>query len=356
MSTVGSIGVIMVHKEFTKMLADYGITATVLRKGEFKALGTPYEKLDAKAKAEFTDKMDKLYSKFTEEMAADRGIPLDTLLAEAAEGKTFFGYEAIGVNLVDRIDILDNVLSNLGKSHSLASQYTGQGATSFSANTEEVETMARKRVVSEAVKAAAAASGVPESALTASTTDTPAEGVALAEEGTTVAATGTADTQVDMQADAATADISAEDATQGIEAADTTSAPAAEDNKTTEMVAFLQAELSTVRDEVVDLKVALKTAEGKAAELGASVNGLEAIARTAIQKSQIGLGGSATDQSHLHGEALVAEYNRQAAAIDARYPGAARSEMTVEDTSDSGVNRKDEHKVRAVRFNKGEGK
>jgi ClpP class serine protease len=65
MATVGSIGVVAVHQEISKMLTDQGITTTVLRKGKYKMLGNPLEKLSALAIKVIDDQLAFMYEVFT---------------------------------------------------------------------------------------------------------------------------------------------------------------------------------------------------------------------------------------------------------------------------------------------------
>lgn len=121
MSTVGSIGVIAISMEFTKMMDEVGITPTVFRAGEFKALGTPYEQMDEKTAAEIQAKLDTLYSEFTTTIASERNLPISTAKASWAEGRTFFGFEALDVGLVDSITTFEDLTSDLIKKNAQTS-------------------------------------------------------------------------------------------------------------------------------------------------------------------------------------------------------------------------------------------
>lgn len=103
MAEVGSIGVVMTHIEYSKMMEKAGVTANVIRKGEYKALMTPYEPLTEKARAEADKAMDVIYDEFTMHVAVGRRVSQDTVKSSMAEGRVFWGQEALQANLVDKI-------------------------------------------------------------------------------------------------------------------------------------------------------------------------------------------------------------------------------------------------------------
>lgn len=107
----GSIGVLAVHKEFTKALEMEGVKATVMRAGEFKALGGPYEKFSDKAQAELQGQLDYLGQMFTQHVADARGVAYPTADATMGQGRVFIGQQAVSVGLVDSVTSFDAVIS-----------------------------------------------------------------------------------------------------------------------------------------------------------------------------------------------------------------------------------------------------
>lgn len=112
LAQVGSIGVAMTHLEYSKMLEQNGITATVLRKGEYKMLMTPYEPMSDKARAEAKHDMDVIYDAFTMHVAVGRGVSQDMVKKDMAEGRVFWGQEARQVGLVDEIGDISLAVAN----------------------------------------------------------------------------------------------------------------------------------------------------------------------------------------------------------------------------------------------------
>lgn len=71
----GSIGVLCLHADYTEYLKEEGIKITVLRSGERKAKGNPYEELDDETRDHIQSQMDELYGMFCGLVAEFRGIP-----------------------------------------------------------------------------------------------------------------------------------------------------------------------------------------------------------------------------------------------------------------------------------------
>lgn len=148
---VGSIGVIMVHMDVLDMYKEIGITPTVFRAGEFKALGTPYEHLDKKSKANIQSTLDSYFTMFNEHVVLHRGFDdVPSMLAEAGEGRVFMAEEAKEVGLVDQVAELEDTLEDVS-----AKARKGAGKVSqFS-----VSTQTRGSAMSHTKAKAAAAAG-----------------------------------------------------------------------------------------------------------------------------------------------------------------------------------------------------
>ena len=107
----GSIGVIMTHMEYSKMLDNAGITATVLREGKYKALMTPYEPLSDAAKAQAQDDMKVIYGAFTQSVATGRGVPLDVADKQMGQGRVFWTDDALAKGMTDRVGTLSDAVA-----------------------------------------------------------------------------------------------------------------------------------------------------------------------------------------------------------------------------------------------------
>ena len=130
-SLVGSIGVISVHTELSKMDAKEGITRTVLRAGEYKALRNPYEPLSDQAKAEAQAQMEHIYDIFANSMADARGTSRANFDATMGRGREFIGSQAKTANLIDHIGTYETALQQAG---TVNSANHGSSATMSIAN------------------------------------------------------------------------------------------------------------------------------------------------------------------------------------------------------------------------------
>lgn len=117
MSSIGSIGVIAVHKEMSEALKKEGIKPTVFSAGKYKGVGNPYEPLSASDKTYLQAKVDGAYDFFVNAVAENRGLTSDYVKEHAATGEDFFAKDAIGVGLIDRINSFQDVVKLLDSSH-----------------------------------------------------------------------------------------------------------------------------------------------------------------------------------------------------------------------------------------------
>jgi signal peptide peptidase SppA len=113
MAEMGSIGVLAVHESEARFLKDLGIDVTVFRSGEYKALGGSVEELTDKAKAVIQEQNDAVYWFFIDHISTQRTQLLASNYETWAEGKTFFGEEAIAVGLSDAIGDINDLVDAL---------------------------------------------------------------------------------------------------------------------------------------------------------------------------------------------------------------------------------------------------
>jgi signal peptide peptidase SppA len=114
----GSIGVVFVHADMSKHLADKGIKPTLIFAGARKADGNPFEPLSTEVRADIQAEVNTLHELFLKTVAAGRGARLDVAKARATEARVFMGAEAVRVGLADRVGTFEGVLAELaaGKS------------------------------------------------------------------------------------------------------------------------------------------------------------------------------------------------------------------------------------------------
>lgn len=99
----GSLGVMMVHAERSKMLEAEGIKVTVIRAGDSKALANAYEPLSDKAKADKTAQAQTLYDIFLGDVAKFVGMSPAVAESKFGQGVEFIGKQAVDAGLMDAV-------------------------------------------------------------------------------------------------------------------------------------------------------------------------------------------------------------------------------------------------------------
>ena len=110
-SEVGSIGVLMVHQDFSRMEDMVGVKTTYLTAGKYKSLGNDAEPLTQQAREVLQAELDKLYSIFTGTVARNRGEDIGTVEANMADGRMFIGDDAAAAGLIDSIGSMEDAVS-----------------------------------------------------------------------------------------------------------------------------------------------------------------------------------------------------------------------------------------------------
>jgi signal peptide peptidase SppA len=104
---VGSIGVWTMQVDMTKGLTKDGIEVTMIRAGERKARGGPYEVADDETFTKLQGWVDETWRIFADHVAEGRGISAEAILA--LEGEWFTGTDAKALGLVDAVDSPDAI-------------------------------------------------------------------------------------------------------------------------------------------------------------------------------------------------------------------------------------------------------
>jgi signal peptide peptidase SppA len=111
MAIAGSIGAVMIHTSIHRQLAEKGVDKTVIRSGEFKMQGNPYEPLSDAAKAEMQSQVNDVNAMFEAHVARVRGVTTDEVSARMGQGKTFMGKRAVTAGLVDKVQTRDQAVA-----------------------------------------------------------------------------------------------------------------------------------------------------------------------------------------------------------------------------------------------------
>ncbi len=97
----GSIGVVAMHVDMSKMLADYGYEITFIYAGDHKVDGNPYEKLSPDVKANIQADVDASRAEFVSLVARNRGMDSQKVLDTQAQ--IYRAEDALGLGLIDGV-------------------------------------------------------------------------------------------------------------------------------------------------------------------------------------------------------------------------------------------------------------
>jgi len=109
---VGSIGVYMVHYDYSEWEANLGVKATYIKAGRYKAAGNPDEPLSDDAKEMYQKLVDNDYRVFVESVADYRGVTVEEVVQNWADAKLFSASEAVSNGLIDGIVSFNELIND----------------------------------------------------------------------------------------------------------------------------------------------------------------------------------------------------------------------------------------------------
>lgn len=264
---VGSIGVVSVHTDTSKMYEDAGIKRTVLRSGENKARVNSIEPLTPELKSAEEAKMADVHNIFRAQVAKGRPNLSTEDLLSVTDGSTFLGKRAKTAGLVDHVATFEQALKLLDTNNP-------------SGNTSPKSKGAS--MLTEQLIAQLLAGATPQQ-------------LGLTEEQTAA--------WTQMQADAAAAgadDKSGQDgdaAPAPAAAAPAPAAPAADATALQAQVALLNTQLAEANEKLIAKTAEVQNLTAAAAPLQANIEALLGVARKHVGKLQVALGATNTADS-----------------------------------------------------------
>ncbi|MFZ7338168.1 S49 family peptidase [Comamonas jiangduensis] len=176
-SYVGSIGVVMRHVDFSRALANDGITVSHIFAGEHKIDGNPYQPLPDAVRAALQADIEGLYQMFVHAVAKHRGM--DEQAVRDTRAGVYRGVAAVAARLADRIGTVDAVVAELAarRNHAVAAavgislQPKETSMSQASANAAAAAPAASADATTTAATTAAAAAPSASSAAAVSQTD-----------------------------------------------------------------------------------------------------------------------------------------------------------------------------------------
>lgn len=98
---VGSVGVVMMHVDYSKALEKEGVEVTFIHEGAHKVDGNPFQPLPASVKEEWQQEIRAAYRMFTAIVARGNGIAESDVIA--TEARCFTAEDALKIGFVDAI-------------------------------------------------------------------------------------------------------------------------------------------------------------------------------------------------------------------------------------------------------------
>ncbi len=127
-ATIGSIGVVVEHTDQSKANEADGVKVTHITSGKYKRLANADEPLSQEARDYLQEKVDYLQTLFVDAVAVGRGVTADSLLADVADGRTFYAQQALDAGLIDGILSKDQVIQQLAYDFQTQQQQPGESA------------------------------------------------------------------------------------------------------------------------------------------------------------------------------------------------------------------------------------
>jgi signal peptide peptidase SppA len=299
---VGSIGVIAVHSERSKQLADNGIGVNVIRAGKYKALANSVEPLSDAGREQIQNRVDAAYKIFVGTVADHRGKSYEYADQVMAQGREFVGTAAADAGLVDSITTYDAMASKLrtliDASNNLMDNRAKQSVNGLRVESTGDAGMARKTLSEKDL--AALASGAKLEADQSPDDATKEVADKGSDEGAGVEATTEVETEATKTEEKTEAD--------------------AQDAVNFAAVKFMTDELKAARAELLTAQIKCSKLEDKVTELEGVVNPLKDIAVKAVNNMRVALKGSVLDMSAVSPAQVLADYAATAKNFAAEFP------------------------------------
>lgn len=110
---VGSIGVVLVHADFSEAIGKDGIKVTFVTSAKHKAEGNMFSPLDEEARGHLQSRVDAYHRSFVGDISKGRGVTLETVNKTYGEGRSFGASAAKERIMVDQIATLDATIDRL---------------------------------------------------------------------------------------------------------------------------------------------------------------------------------------------------------------------------------------------------
>lgn len=132
-TAVGSIGVVATHQDVSGMESKDGIKTTEITAGKYKRIASSYAPLSEEGRATIQAQVDYIYSVFVDSISMFRGVPVEKVLEQMADGRIFLGQQAVSAGLVDGVSTLDALIREMGQKNDAHIEGMGQESSAVMA-------------------------------------------------------------------------------------------------------------------------------------------------------------------------------------------------------------------------------
>lgn len=321
----GSIGVITVHQEYSKQMEMSGVKASVLKAGDRKGDGNPYEVLSPKARAGIQAQLDHMYQLFTQTVADNRKVSYAIADTQMANGQVFIGEQAVAAGLADKVTNFDALVAKLTQgidSQKKTPQYGAnfpKGPVVRTAFTEQnIAAMAEAGTLLVAPVAATAS-------------------IATAETDAALAAAAAAKSDEALTAAVDQINAAGPAIAEAVGAAYAVAAAAAEASKAevvSELVAFLKTSLAESQAALLDATVQVRDMKAASESMAASHNALRQIAVASVDRLKVALAQPAGGADALADDTLLAEHASLRAQFESKFKAGGVAAVSSSGSSD----------------------
>ncbi|GJQ59780.1 MAG: hypothetical protein SCALA701_25810 [Candidatus Scalindua sp.] len=114
----GSIGVVVSHVDVSELEKRLGIKTTEITAGSKKRITSRTAPLTEEGRAELQRQVDHLYDAFVQDIATFRGVNVEVVLSEMADGQIFLGSQGVEAGLVDEVVASGELLQRVKEAQS----------------------------------------------------------------------------------------------------------------------------------------------------------------------------------------------------------------------------------------------
>lgn len=123
----GSIGVVMMHADYSRFLDAEGVTPTLIFAGSHKVDGNPFEPLSDAVRSDLQAEVDNFYALFVKTVAAGRKGMSPAAIRDT-EARTFLGKDAVDRGLADSVGTFESTLADLSRGLARTTSIPAKGA------------------------------------------------------------------------------------------------------------------------------------------------------------------------------------------------------------------------------------